>query len=118
MVKLEEGDEEGRGSLGRYKWRSAIGYRLEFDMRITRVDRPHRMDGEAVGELSGFGRWLLYEEAGETAVLFEWDVQTTRWWMNALAPLARPVFKWNHDWVMRRGGEGLAERLGVELLAG
>ena len=28
--------------------------------------------------------------------------------MNLLAPVAAPVFAWNHDWVMRNGGEGLA----------
>lgn len=44
---------------------------------------------------------------------YEWDVRTTQWWMNALAPLARPVFAWNHDYVMRQGGEGLRRRLGV-----
>jgi hypothetical protein len=44
-------------------------------------------------------------------------VRTTRSWMNALTPLARPVFRWNHDWVMRQGGRGLARRLGVELLS-
>jgi len=117
VVKLEDGDEEGRGSLGRYTWRSVLPYRLEFEMRITRVDRPYRMEGEAVGELTGSGSWRLYEDDGATAVLFEWRVRTTRAWMNALAPLARPVFRWNHDWVMREGGRGLARRLGVELLS-
>jgi uncharacterized protein YndB with AHSA1/START domain len=118
VVKLEDGDPDGRGSLGRYTWRSLLGYRLEFEMRITRVERPHRLDGEAVGELAGSGSWRLYEEAGETAVLFEWRVRTTRRWMNALAPAARPVFRWNHDWIMRQGGRGLARRLGAELLSG
>jgi len=118
VVKLEEGDPEGRGSVGRYVWRSALRYRLEFDMRITRVDRPHRMDGQAVGELTGTGSWRLYEDDGATAVLFEWRVHTTRRWMNALAPVARPVFRWNHDRLMRAGGRGLARRLGVELLSG
>jgi hypothetical protein len=37
--------------------------------------------------------------------------------MNLLAPVAQPVFEYNHDVVMRWGGEGLARRLGVELLA-
>jgi hypothetical protein len=37
--------------------------------------------------------------------------------MNALAPLARPAFAWNHDWVMRNGGRGLAGLLGCRLLA-
>jgi hypothetical protein len=93
-------------------------YRLEFDMRITDVDRPYRMDGVAEGELAGTGSWRLYDDGGATAVLFEWRVRTTRWWMNALAPLARPIFRWNHDRLMRAGGRGLARRLGVELLSG
>ena len=37
--------------------------------------------------------------------------------MNLLAPFARPVFEWNHDWVMARGGEGIARLLGCRLLA-
>ena len=118
VVKLEEGDDEGRGSLGRYTWRSFMRYRLEFDMRITEVDRPQRMAGEAVGELAGSGRWSLHEDDAATVVLFEWRVRTTRRWMNALSPIARPVFRWNHDRLMRAGGRGLARRLGVELLSG
>ncbi len=37
--------------------------------------------------------------------------------MNRLAPLLRPAFEWNHDWVMARGGEGIAGLLGCRLLA-
>jgi uncharacterized protein YndB with AHSA1/START domain len=118
VVTLEEGDDEGRGSLGLYTWRSVLRYRLEFEMRITRVERPHRMDGEATGDLTGTGIWRLYEDDRATAVLFEWRVHTTRRWMNALAPAAGPVFRWNHDRLMRAGGHGLARRLGVELLSG
>ena len=33
--------------------------------------------------------------------------------MNALAPPLRGVFEWNHNWVMRNGGTGIAELLGV-----
>lgn len=117
VVKLEEGDAEGRGSLGRYTWRSFMRYRLEFEMRITRVERPYRMDGVATGELAGTGSWRLHEDDGTTVVLFEWRVQTTRRWMDLLDPLARPVFRWNHDRLMRAGGRGLARRLGAELLS-
>ena len=42
------------------------------------------------------------------AVTFDWEVHTTRAWMNALAPLARPVFHSSHDRLMRRGGRDLA----------
>jgi hypothetical protein len=75
------------------------------------------MEGDAEGDLTGRGRWRLFEQGGMTAVLYEWDVRTTKPWMNAVAPLARPLFERNHDVVMRWGGEGLARRLGAELIA-
>ncbi len=37
--------------------------------------------------------------------------------MNLLGPVAGPVFRWNHDWIMRAGREGSPTRLGVRLLA-
>jgi uncharacterized protein YndB with AHSA1/START domain len=115
-VKLAEGDERGVGQLGRYVWRSRLPYPVRFEIRTTHVDRPHLLEGEATGDLAGTGRWRLFERDGVTAVLYEWNVRTTKHWMNLLAPLARPLFKWNHDWVMRNGGEGLARLLDARLL--
>jgi uncharacterized protein YndB with AHSA1/START domain len=115
--RLAEGDEAGVGQLGRYVWRSRLPYRLDFRMRTTRVERPHLLEGDADGELTGTGRWRLFEDGGVTAVLYEWNVRTTRAWMNLLAPVAGPIFAVNHDHVMRNGGQGLAKLLGVRLLA-
>jgi hypothetical protein len=75
------------------------------------------MAGVAHGELTGNGCWRLFEHDGVTAVVYDWEVETTKRWMNSVGPLARPVFEYNHDVVMRWGGEGLARRLGVRLLA-
>jgi hypothetical protein len=116
--ELEPGDEDGVGTLSRLVWRSRLPYRLEFEVRTRRVEKPHLMEGHAVGELSGTGLWRLFDHGGVTAVLYEWNVSTSRAWMNLLAPIGRPIFKWNHDWVMARGGEGIARRLGCSLLAG
>ena len=98
-------------------WRSRIPYELEFEFAVERIDTPHEMSGTASGELTGTGHWRLYEHAGVTAVTYEWNVRTTKWWMNLLGPVARPVFEYNHDVVMRWGGQGLARRLGCGLLA-
>ena len=81
------------------------------------MEKPHRIEADAFGELTGTGRWRLFEQDGVTAVLYEWNVHTTKRWMNAMAPLLRPVFEWNHNWVMRNGGAGIAELLGARLLA-
>jgi uncharacterized protein YndB with AHSA1/START domain len=115
--KLEEGDESGVGQYRRYVWKSKLPYRLEFFVRTTRVEKPYLLEGNAEGELAGVGRWRLFERDGVTAALYEWNVHTTRAWMNLLAPLARPIFAVNHDYVMRNGGRGLAKLLDAPLLA-
>jgi uncharacterized protein YndB with AHSA1/START domain len=115
--KLAEGDEAGVGQLGRYVWKAKLPYRVEFQITTTRVEAPHLLQGDATGELAGIGRWRLFESDGVTAVVYEWNVHTTKAWMNLLAPLARPAFKSNHDYVMRNGGEGIAKLLGARLLA-
>ena len=117
VVELDPGDEDGLGSHSLMTWRSFLPYDLEFEARTVRIERPHLIEGQVDGELAGVGRWRLFEEVGTTAVLYEWDVRTTRAWMNLLAPVARPFFAWNHNWVMARGGEGISQRLGCRLLA-
>jgi uncharacterized protein YndB with AHSA1/START domain len=117
VVELVPGEEDGVGSRSRMVWRSLLPYNLGFETHTVRVERPHLLEGQVDGELAGTGRWRLYEEGGATAVLYEWNVRTTRSWMNLLAPIARPIFAWNHDWVMARGGEGIAKLLGCRLLA-
>ena len=115
-VKLREGDEGGVGCVWRQRWRSMLPYTLELESRTTRVERPHLIEGSAVGALVGEGRWRLFEGQG-TAVTYEWNVATTKPWMNALAPAGRPLFAWNHDAIMREGGRGLARHLDARLLA-
>jgi hypothetical protein len=117
VVELDPGGEDKVGSLARHRWRSFLPYPVEFESRTTRVERPMLIEGRASGELAGEGRWRLFEQDGVTAVLYQWNVHTTRAWMNHVAPVARPVFRWNHNWVMARGGEGIARRVGGRLLA-
>jgi hypothetical protein len=115
--ELRPGDGGDVGTVVRMVWKSLLPYRVEFEVTTTRVEHPHLLEGHAVGELEGVGRWRLYEQDGITAVLYEWNVRTTKPWMNLFAPLLRPAFEWNHDWVMARGGAGIAALLGCRLLA-
>ncbi|MBA3261533.1 MAG: polyketide cyclase [Thermoleophilaceae bacterium] len=117
VSEVAAGDDRRLGSRYRIAWRSRIPYELQFDFTVRHVEAPRVMEGDATGELEGTGRWRLFEENGVTAVVYDWRVRSTKRWMNLLAPLARPVFEYNHDVVMRWGGEGLARRLGTELLA-
>ena len=113
---LQPGDAEGVGEVARYSWRSVLPYTLRFDSRITRVEPPYLIEGHATGELEGIGVWRLFAGPDSTAILYAWQVRTTKAWMNVWGPLARPAFRWNHDRVMQQGGVGLAQRLGASLL--
>jgi uncharacterized protein YndB with AHSA1/START domain len=112
---LEEGDGDGIGRRWHYVWRSRLPYNLAFEARIARREPPWLLEAHVDGELAGLGRWRLFEGTA-TAVVYEWNVRTTRAWMNRLAPVARPLFEWNHDVVMRQGAVGLARLLDAPLL--
>ena len=116
VEKLKEGDANHVGAVMRYTWKSKLPYRLVFDMETTRVEPISTIEGRAIGELQGHGLWTLTHETGITTARYDWNVETTKAWMNLLAPIARPFFSWNHDVVMGWGGEGLARKLGVSLL--
>ncbi|EPC01034.1 hypothetical protein L861_10705 [Litchfieldella anticariensis FP35 = DSM 16096] len=119
LLRVEElapGDAQGIGRVYRYVWKSRLGYRLRFDMQVVRV-QPHRLIvGKASGDVQGTGCWRLSQKDDVTRVRYEWQVCTTRRWMNLLAPVARPLFAWNHNTVMQDGAIGLARWLDARLL--
>lgn len=116
--ELESGDARRMGSAYRVAWRAPLlPYVVRFDFHVDDVREPALMAGSASGELAGSGTFRLFEEGGLTALIFDWEVQTTRAWMNVVAPMARPLFGAGHDRLMARGGADLAGRLGATLLA-
>lgn len=113
---VRPGNGQGIGAVRRLTWRSRLPYTLTFDVEVARVEPMALIEGRATGELEGTGTWRLASDGDLTSVHYSWHVRTTRPWMNLLAPLLRPVFRWNHDYVMARGGEGLARLLGTQLV--
>jgi len=114
MVRVEElepGDEAGLGAVRRYTVKGALPYHVSFDMRTTIVDPHRRIEGEAAGDVQGRGVWTFSEHDNTTHVRYEWTVDVSKDWMVLLSPIMRPLFAWNHHFVMRRGLQGLTERL-------
>ena len=111
VVILERGDADGVGARQRYTCRSVLPYRLSFVSRVTRVEPLRLLEGRVEGELEGSGCFRLERRGGLVHVRYDWQVRTTRRWMNLLAPVAKPLFRWNHDALMHAGGTGLARYL-------
>lgn len=114
---LDEGREDGQGRRYRYAFRTALPYTLSFESEVVRREPPALLDARATGELAGVGLWELSEEEGVTEVRHTWIVETTKRWMNLLAPVARPAFSWNHDVLMKNFAEGFAGRLDARLIS-
>jgi hypothetical protein len=113
VEELKRGDRSGSGTIRRFTWKSRLPYRLTFDIRTSRVEPMWLIEGTASGELQGMGTWRFSNDGASTVVRYDWEVRTTKLWMNIIAPLARPIFKWNHDVVMSWGAEGLKRQLGM-----
>lgn len=118
VTELAPGDESGVGNLRRYRWRGLLPYALVFDIEVIRIEKYRLIEGMARGELFGMGRWVFSEQdGGSTCVRHDWNVETTSHWMNLLAPLARPIFEWNHTRVMQQGQARLKQRLEKKALS-
>jgi hypothetical protein len=101
----------GRGARAERVVRGLLPYQLRYTTTVTRYEPLREIAYDAVGDLNGQGRFVLSCEGGRTHVVFYWDVSTSGRWLNLLAPLLKPLFAWNHNWVMGQGERGLAARL-------
>jgi hypothetical protein len=115
--QLKLGNADGVGDKIRYKVKGRLPFTLAFDATLTQADPPRVLELQARGDLEGVGRWTLSQDGTITTAQHTWDVRSTKRWMNLLAPLARPLFEWNHDGVMRDAGHGLARYLGARLVS-
>jgi uncharacterized protein YndB with AHSA1/START domain len=116
VEKLRSGDAEGLGSVYKIEWSSRLPYTLAFEVETVEVVRYERIRGVARGELNGVGVWELSPDVSSTRVRYTWSVSLVKPWMRRIAPLAAPLFRWNHNAVMRAGALGLARHLNTRLL--
>ncbi len=91
--------------------RAKLPYTLDFNTELVREDPPHELEIRATGELAGRGLWRLEENSGDVVVTFYWDVRAEKTLVKLLSPLLKPLFRWNHDWVMKVGEKGLQEEI-------
>lgn len=105
---LRRGDASGLGALRRITWGSRLPYGFTLDVECTEAERERRLRGRASGQLQGEGLWELTPAGdGGTRLRYTWRLELNTRWMRLLAPLAAPLFRWNHDSVMRAGERGL-----------
>lgn len=114
VQEITKGDARGIGGITRYTWKSALPYRLSFDMQLQERAEFRYLKGIAFGELKGVGEWHFEQQNDlTTKVTCIWQVTTEKAWMNWFSFLLRPVFAYNHTLVMKWGEQSLRRALGI-----
>lgn len=88
-----------------------MGYRLNSDVTVGKIITMKQVTLHSDGDVRGEVTCWLDETKGQTRVEIDWQVETTKSWMNYLAPLLKPLFIYNHHAVMRSGERGLQQYL-------
>ena len=115
VTSLPGGDGPG---TWQFRFRTRLPYDIVFAAEVLRDDPlASGVQVRVTGRLAGEGGWRAEPVEGGTAVRFEWWVRPQLAWMRAVAPVARPVFSWNHRSLMAEGAFGLARHLNTGLLA-
>lgn len=104
-VETDGPPEVGRTSKQHFKGR--LPYTLKTTSEIVRYEPPTEFEVSVVGDLTGRGVWTLSEAGGVVHIRFDWRVIADRPMLRYLTPVLRPVFRWNHNWSIKRAIEGL-----------
>ncbi|QQR79416.1 MAG: hypothetical protein IPJ69_08565 [Deltaproteobacteria bacterium] len=83
--------------------RAKLPYTLTFITQLIQENPPYELMVQSTGELVGTGLWKLKAVGDETHIEFYWDVQAIKPLVRWLSLFLKPVFKWNHSWVMKQG---------------
>ena len=114
---LDDASSLGTGAY-QFVFKSFLPFRVMLEGRVTSKQAPERLVMKTRGQLVGTGTVELQDPGdGSTYSQMTWDTRSTLLWMNLSAPLLRGLFEWNHDFLMKRAGEGLARRLDVPVVA-
>jgi uncharacterized protein YndB with AHSA1/START domain len=104
-----DGDcEPAPGCKTEQRFKGKLPYTLRTTSEIVAYDPPKHFQVEVVGDLTGTGKWTLTpQEGGAIHIRFDWIVHADRAFIRYLTPIMRPIFRWNHNWSVKRAIEGL-----------
>jgi uncharacterized protein YndB with AHSA1/START domain len=107
-IAVETDGPPAVGRVSHQEFKGQLPYHLKTTSEIVRYEPPEAFEVDVVGDLAGHGVWTLTErDDGRVHVHFDWRVIADRALLRYLTPVLRPVFRWNHNWSIKRAIEGL-----------
>lgn len=107
-IEVEGDCEPTMGCTTKQRFKGKLPYTLKTASEIVRYQPPETFEVKVVGDLTGRGVWTLTpNQDGSVHIRFDWTVFADRPLLRVLTPIARPIFRWNHNWSAARAAEGL-----------
>ena len=109
--EIAPGNADGEGRILEITTKGALPYELTWRLEILETEPPRLIRLRASGELVGFGEWQLAEKGADVALTYTWRVRAEQPLLRRLEFLLKPIFALNHNWVMRKGEEGMRREI-------
>jgi hypothetical protein len=109
---VAHGNERGVGKTVDVVTKGFLPYELHWTYRVTEAVPGKGFSIEASGDLEGSGRWTFEEQkSGTTLVTYDWRVRAEKPLLRYFSFFLRPLFSWNHNYVMQEGEVGIRTEL-------
>lgn len=109
--EIKPGNQDGVGRVVKLLTKGKLPYTLNWQAECVEVEKPNCIVIKAEGDLVGRGEWLITQIGGLVEVNYDWTVVANKPCMKLLSPILKKVFEYNHNWAMKKGEEGLKEKL-------
>jgi len=107
-IDVEADGPPAVGCTSKQHFKGRLPYTLRTTSEIVRYEPPREFEVSVVGDLTGRGVWTLSEaDDGRVHIHFDWRGIADPPLLRYLTPVLRPVFRWNHNWSVKRAIEGL-----------
>ena len=111
VTVVADGAEDGVGRITDITTRGVLPYDVAWRVEVVETRRPELIRVQASGDVIGLGTWQLAQNGDGVDLSYLWRVRVGKPWMRHVEFLLKPLFVWNHNWVMRRGEAGLRAEL-------
>jgi hypothetical protein len=112
VTPLRSGDASGVGRAARLHTKGWLPYTLVLEAEVTACEPGRAFVVRTRGDFVGVCVATLSARAGGGArVRFDWRLRAEKPLLRRWSWLLRPLFAWNHGWVMRQGRRGLLTEL-------
>ncbi len=106
-IEVEGDCEPAIGCTTKQHFKGRLPYTLRTTSEIVAFEPPNSFSVRVVGDLTGSGTWTLTPQDGRVHIRFDWTVFADRPLLRILTPVLRPIFRYNHNWSVKRAIEGL-----------